>query len=122
MRATANPVEIQLADETGYHWHGRMEFVDNAIDPQSGTIRAHARGAQPQRFPDARHVRPRAPARLGHLSALLVPDEAILTDQTRKLVYVARQDGKVAPRAVETGPQVEGLRVIKQRLAPTERW
>ncbi len=120
-RTTHNPVEVQLADESGYKWHGRMEFVDNAIDPNSGTIRAHAVIANPDGFLTPGLF---GRARLlgsGTYHAMLVPDEAILTDQTRKLVYVVGKDGKVAPRPVETGPQVEGLRVIKAGLAPTER-
>jgi RND family efflux transporter MFP subunit len=120
-RNTPNPVQVQLADESGYRWHGRMEFVDNAIDPNSGTIRAHAVIANPDGFLTPGMF---GRARLlgsGTYHAMLVPDEAIITDQTRKLVYVVGRDGKVAPRPVETGPQVEGLRVIKTGLAPTER-
>lgn len=119
-RHTANPVEVQLADESGYRWHGRMEFVDNAVDPNSGTIRAHAVISNPDGFLTPGLF---GRARLlgsGTYHALLVPDEAIVTDQTRKLVYVVGKDGKVAPRLIETGPQVEGLRVVKTGLAPTE--
>ena len=119
-RNTPNPVEVQLADETGYRWHGRMEFVDNAIDPNSGTIRAHAVISNPDGFLTPGLF---GRARLlgsGTYHAMLVPDEAIITDQTRKLVYVVGKDGKAAPRPVETGPQVEGLRVVKSGLAPTE--
>lgn len=119
-RNTPNPIEVQLGDEKGYRWHGRMEFVDNAIDPNSGTIRAHAVIANPDGFLTPGLF---GRARLlgsGHYRAMLVPDEAILTDQTRKLIYVVGQDGKVAVRPVETGPQVEGLRVVKNGLAPTE--
>jgi hypothetical protein len=50
-----------------------------------------------------------------------VPDESIVADQTRKLLYVIGKDGKVAQRVVETGPLVEGLRVIRDGIAPTER-
>ena len=119
-RNTPNPVEVQLADESGYRWHGRMEFVDNAIDPNSGTIRAHAVISNPDGFLTPGLF---GRARLlgsGTYHALLVPDEAIITDQTRKLIYVVGKDGKVVPRPVETGPQVEGLRVVKSGLAPTE--
>jgi RND family efflux transporter MFP subunit len=119
-RSTPNPVEVQLADEKGYRWHGRMEFVDNAVDPNSGTIRAHAVIANPDGFLTPGLF---GRARLlgsGHYHAMLVPDEAIITDQTRKLVYVVGKDGKVIPRPVETGPQVQGLRVVKNGLAPTE--
>ena len=67
-RVVPNPLEIQLADENGYPHRGHMVFVDNAIDPQSGTIRAEGRIFQPGSFPHAWHVRSCAPARLGRLS------------------------------------------------------
>lgn len=120
-RSTPNPVEIQLADEAGYRWHGRMDFVDNAIDPNSGTIRAHAVVSNPDGFLTPGLF---GRARLlgsGTYQAMLVPDEAIITDQTRKLVYVVGRDGKVAPRPVVTGPPVEGLRVVREGIAPTDR-
>lgn len=119
-RDTPNPIEIQLADEKGYRWRGRMDFLDNAIDTNSGTIRAHAVVSNPDGFLTPGMF---GRARLlgsGDYAALLVPDDAILTDQTRKLVYVVGKDAKVTPRPVETGPLVEGLRVIKTGLAPTE--
>lgn len=120
-RDTANPVEVQLADESGYNWRGRMDFVDNAIDPNSGTIRAHAVIQNPDGFLTPGMF---GRARLlgsGTYRALLVPDTAIVTDQARKIVYVVGQDGKVAPRPVVTGPPADGLRVIKQGLTPRDR-
>ncbi|WP_457311378.1 efflux RND transporter periplasmic adaptor subunit [Sphingomonas sp. UYAg733] len=120
-RNTANPVEIQLADESGYRWRGKMDFLDNAIDQNSGTIRAHAVIANPDGFLTPGMF---GRARLlgsGTYKAMLIPDEAITTDQTRKLVYVVGKDGKATPRPVETGPQVEGLRVIKKGLTGTDR-
>lgn len=119
-RDTPNPVEVQLADETGFRWHGRMEFVDNAIDTNSGTIRAHAVIANPDGFLTPGLF---GRARLlgsGNYRAVLVPDEAITTDQTRKLVYVVGQDGKAMQRPVETGPLVEGLRVVKKGIGPRD--
>jgi RND family efflux transporter MFP subunit len=119
-RNTPNPVDVQLADESGYRWHGHMEFVDNAVDVNSGTIRAHAVIANPDGFLTPGLF---GRARLlgsGTYRAMLVPDEAITTDQTRKLVFVVGRDGKAIQRQVETGPQVEGLRVVKSGLAPTE--
>ena len=115
-RNTPNPVDIQLADESGYNWHGRMDFVDNAIDPGSGTIRAHAVVSNPTKFLTPGMF---GRARLlgsGSYNAMLVPDEAILTDQTRKIAYVLGKDNKVEPRVIETGPPVEGLRVVKTGL------
>ncbi len=120
-RDAANPVEIQLADEPAYRWKGRMSFVDNTIDTQSGTIRAHAVVPNPGGFLTPGLF---GRARLlgsGRYQAMLVPDEAIITDQTRKLIYVVGPDGKALARVVVTGPMVEGLRVIKSGLAPREK-
>ncbi|MDB5713212.1 MAG: efflux transporter, family, subunit [Sphingomonadales bacterium] len=120
-RYAPNPVDIQLADEKQYRWHGEMQFVDNAIDPQSGTIRAHALVNNPGGF-----LVPGMFGRVrllgsGSYRAMLVPDEAIVTDQTRRFVYVIGRDGKTAQRMVETGPLVEGLRVIREGVAPTDK-
>lgn len=120
-RYAPNPVEIQLADEKEYRWRGRMVFVDNAIDTGSGTIRAHAEVPNPDGFLVPGMF---GRARLlgsGTYRALLIPDESIVTDQTRRLVYVVGQDGKTAVRNVETGPLVEGLRVVRSGLAPRDR-
>jgi RND family efflux transporter MFP subunit len=120
-RYAANPVAIQLADETGYRWHGKMTFVDNALDSGSGTIRAHAVVANPDGFLVPGMF---GRARLigsGTYRAMLVPDEAITTDQTRKLVYVLNKEGKTSVRPVETGPIVDGLRVVRTGLARNEK-
>ena len=117
-RYTANPIEIQLADETGFRWKGRMRFLDNAIDESSGTIRAKAVVPNPSRFlTPGMYGRARLLGS-GTYRAMLVPDEAIITDQARKLVYVVGRDGKAAQRVVQTGPLVEGLRVIRDGLTP----
>lgn len=120
-RTTANPVQIQLADENDYRWNGRMEFLDNAVDPTSGTIRAHAIVSNPTRFLTPGMF---GRARLlgsGTYRAMLIPDEAIVTDQTRRLVYVVSKDNKATPRVVEVGAKAEGLRIIRDGLAPTDR-
>ena len=119
-RYAANHVDIKLADETSYRWHGRMSFVDNAIDTTSGTIRAHAVVANPNGFLVPGMF---GRARLlgsGAYHALLIPDEAIVTDQARRTVFVVGPDDKVAVRNVVTGPLVTGLRVIKSGLRPDD--
>ncbi|WP_419825943.1 efflux RND transporter periplasmic adaptor subunit [Sphingomonas sp.] len=119
-RVRANPVDIQLADEPGYPHRGRMAFVDNAIDPGTGTIKAHAVVPNgdgfltPGMFGRARLLGS------GTYHAMMIPDEAIVTDQTRKLVFVMGKGGKVAQRPVETGPLITGLRAIRDGLAPTD--
>jgi len=114
-------VEIRLADEADYRWHGRLDFTDNGLDPSSGTIRARA-------IVDNREGL-LAPGLFGRLrlasggtkAALLVPDTAITTDQTTKQVLVVGANGMIFPRPVELGPQVGGLRVIEKGLKPTDR-
>lgn len=120
-RYVPNPVEVQLADETGYPHKGRMVFVDNAIDTHSGTIRAQAEFSNPDGFLTPGMF---GRARLlgsGTYTAMLIPDEAIVTDQTRRLVYIAGEDGAVAPRIVETGPIVAGLRVVRRGITSTDK-
>ncbi len=119
-RTEANPVDVKLADEAAYNWHGHMQFVDNALDTQTGTIRAYAVLANPKHFLTPGMF---GRARLlgsGTYRAMLVPDETIVADQSRKLVYVLARDGTVAARPVETGPEVMGLRAIRDGLAPTD--
>jgi len=115
-RVAANPVDIRLADETTYRWHGRMDFVDNAIDLGSGTIRGRA----VVRNPDGLLT----PGMFGHMrllgsgayQGLLIPEDAVVTDQTRKTVLVVGPDGKVAQRVLDLGPIVDGLRVVRLGL------
>jgi len=85
-----------MADETSYRWRGRMAFVDNALDVTTGTIKAHAIVPNPNHFLTPGMF---GRARLrgsGTYKALLVPDEVIVADQSRKLVFVLGRDGKVA--------------------------
>lgn len=120
-RVEPNPLQIQLADENGYPHRGRMVFVDNAIDPQSGTIRAKAEFSNPDHFlTPGMFGRARLLASNAY-QAMLIPDESIITDQTRRLVYVVDADGKVSAHEVETGPLVIGLRVIRSGIKPTDK-
>jgi RND family efflux transporter MFP subunit len=120
-RVEPNPLEIELADESGYLHRGRMVFVDNAIDPQSGTMRAKAEFSNADHFlTPGMFGRARLLAS-GAYQAMLIPDESIITDQTRRLVYVLDPGGKVAAREVETGPLVVGLRVIRSGIKPSDK-
>jgi RND family efflux transporter MFP subunit len=120
-RVAPNPLEIQLADESGYPHRGWMVFVDNAVDPRSGTIRAKAEFRNPDHFlTPGMFGRARLLAS-GAYRAMLVPDESIITDQARRLVFVVDGGGKVAAREVETGPLVIGLRVIRTGLRANDK-
>jgi RND family efflux transporter MFP subunit len=120
-RTTPNPLDIQLADESGYPHRGHMVFVDNAVDPHSGTIRAKAEFSNPDHFlTPGMFGRARLLASAAY-EAMLIPDESIITDQARRLVYVVDGSGKVTAHEVETGPLVIGLRVIRSGLKAGER-
>lgn len=115
-RNVANPVEARLIDEQGWPHKGVMNFVDNELDPGSGTIRARAIFDNPDEF-----LTPGLFARLriigsGEYEALLLPDEAILSDQARKIVLVVDGEGIVGARVVELGPLHKGLRVVRSGI------
>ena len=113
--------EIRLQDETDYSWRGRLDFTDNGLDRNSGTIRARATVANPSYF--------LAPGMFGNMrladggttEALLVPDGAVRTDQARKIVLVVGKDDMVVARPVETGPLIGNLRAIRSGLSRTDR-
>jgi len=115
------PVQIRLQDEPDYRWQGKLAFVDNAFDASSGVISAYAIVGNPSQL--------LTPGMFGHMRlqgsrpymGLLVPDQAIVTDQSREVVYVVTADNKVVAHAVDLGPVVDGLRVIKSGVAPTDR-
>ena len=120
-RDKKNPVRIQLADETGWPHKGEMDFVDNRLDARSGTIRGRAIVDNSEGL-----LAPGLFGRLqlfgGEIDALLIPDKAVVSDQTRKIVFVLTQDNVVAVKPVQLGPiQTGGLRVIKTGLLKTDR-
>jgi RND family efflux transporter MFP subunit len=114
-------VQIRLQDEADYRWHGRLDFTDNGLDTRSGTIRLRAVVTDPTHF--------LTPGMFGNMRlstsapapALLVPDSAVQTDQARKIVLVVGKDGTVAPRPVTVGPLIDGLRVVRTGLTPSDR-
>jgi RND family efflux transporter MFP subunit len=119
--AAAQQVEIRLQDESGYRWKGRVDFSDNAINANSGTLRVRAVIDNPDYFLTPGMFGNMRLAQGGTVSALLVPDAAVRTDQARKQLFVVGKDGTVAARPVETGPLVAGLRVIRSGLKADDR-
>jgi multidrug efflux system membrane fusion protein len=114
-------VEIRLQDEPDYRWKGRLDFTDNGLDPRSGTIRGRAVLANPGLFLTPGMFGNMRLSNGGKVNALLVPDEAIQSDQARKTVLVVGRDDIVAARPVELGPVIDGLRIIRSGLAPNDR-
>jgi RND family efflux transporter MFP subunit len=109
------PVQLGLIDEKGFPHQGTLNFVDNTISETTGTIRGRAQFANPDAtFTPGMFGRIRVPSSEPH-DALLVPDVAIGTEQTRKFVYVmAPGDDPQVPKIkyVTLGRQENGLRVV----------
>lgn len=119
-RETANPVELKLADETGWPHKGTMNFVDNQLNPRSGTVRGRAI------FDNADGLlTPGVFGRLhlyaGEIDALLVPDSVVLSDQMRKVIYTVGEDGVVKANPVTLGPLSDGLRVVRAGLKDADQ-
>jgi len=115
------PIRIRLQDETSYDRVGTLDFTDNAIDAASGTIRLRAVVQNGDGFLKPGMFGQAQLAGGGAYQALLVPDSAIATDAARRVVMIVNADGTTAPRPVQTGPLVDGLRVIRSGLKPTDR-
>jgi RND family efflux transporter MFP subunit len=117
---TGDPVQVGLADENDYPHRGVMVFVDNALDPATGTIRSRAL------LDNHDHVfTPGLFARVklqgtGQHTAVLINDSAVGTDQTVRYVLVVGAGNKVLYRPVQLGPVIDGLRVVQSGLAAGE--
>ncbi|MGF6597311.1 multidrug efflux system membrane fusion protein [Paraburkholderia sp. GAS448] len=115
------PVDLGLANESGYSRSGWIDSVDNRLDTSSGTIRVRARFDNE----DGALV-PGLYARIkvggsGPHPALLIDDAAIGTDQDKKFVFVVDKDNHVAYREVQVGGQQGNLRVVVDGLKPGDR-
>jgi len=119
-KAPAN-VQIRLQDEAEYRWNGKLDFTDNGLDPRSGTIRVRAVVPNPGGFLAPGLFGNMRLADGGMVPAMLVPDEAVQSDQARKVVLTVGSDSMVTAKPVQLGPLVDGLRVIRSGLAPNDR-
>lgn len=120
--ADGTKIALRLIDENDYDHEGRMDFVDNVIDRSTGTIRGRGVFANPKGlFTPGMFARVRVPGSPPY-EALLVPDAAIGTEQTRKFVFVVGADNKVAQKYVELGQATnDKLRIIKTGIGPEDR-
>jgi RND family efflux transporter MFP subunit len=115
------PVKIALPNSTEFNIDGRIDFTDNQLDQQTGTLRLRATVPNADRF-----LTPGVFGRVQLTSspeydALLIPDDAILADQTRKIVMTVGPDNKVVPKVVEPGQLNGGLRIVKSGLTPEDK-
>ncbi|MFB0612536.1 efflux RND transporter periplasmic adaptor subunit [Aurantiacibacter poecillastricola] len=118
---TGAPVRVKLQDEASYVHPGRIDYIDPAIDPGSGTVSGRAVLPNPDGFLKPGMVGRMQLAGSDAYEAVLVPDTAIVTDAARRLVFVLDDENTVLARAVELGPLVGELRVIRSGLAADER-
>ena len=117
----ANKVAISLSDENSFTREGTLDFIDNALDRSSGTIHARATVPNPDLF-----LAPGQFARLRVAIApptqvYLLPDAAVMLDQSQRLVMTVGADATVKPKIVTTGDLRGGLRVIQSGLEASDR-
>ncbi|MGQ0676274.1 MAG: efflux RND transporter periplasmic adaptor subunit [Rhodospirillales bacterium] len=119
-RDVATPVEVALADEKTFAHKGKMDFVDNRIDAATGTMRGRAvfENKDLQLTPGL-FGRLRLPG-TGAYRGVLVPDEAVASDQDRRVVYVVAEDGTVSARPVRLAQSIDGYRVVREGLKGDE--
>ncbi|MEN2394225.1 multidrug efflux RND transporter periplasmic adaptor subunit MexE [Pseudomonas halotolerans] len=116
-RGQATPVYMGLSNEEGNPHLGHMNFIDNQVNPQTGTIRGRAVfDNQDGAYTPGLYARLKLVGS-GTYSAVLINDEAVGTDLGKKFVLVMDADNKPAYRAVELGPKIEGLRIVRKGLS-----
>jgi RND family efflux transporter MFP subunit len=120
-RENPNPVQVTLTGETKPSHYGKVDFLDNRLDVSTGTLRGRAVipnkdfSILPGQFGRVRLIGS------SPYEALLLPDTAIASDQSRKIVFVVKDDDTVEARQVTLGPLDEGLRVIREGLKAEDR-
>ena len=115
------PVWLGLANEEGFPHRGTINFVDNQVNPKTGTLRVRGVFPNPgEELAPGYFARVRVPIGFAH-HALLVSDRALDTDQGQKILYVVGKDNKVDSRPVRLGALHDGLREITEGLKPADR-
>jgi membrane fusion protein, multidrug efflux system len=120
-------VRIGLANEAGFPHEGSLEFVDNRVDPATGSVRMRAllknadNALAPGLFARVQVASGDGNGNGGGTKTALIAERAIGTDQNRKFVFVVNGDGKAEYRQVKLGPVVDGLRVVRDGVKPGEK-
>lgn len=119
--SSANPVRVGLSGDTGFPYEGTVNFVNNQVDPATGTIDARAVVPNPDRvFTPGLYARVQLEGS-GQFDAVLIDDKAVLTDQDRKYVYVLGPENKAMRKDVTLGGMIDGLRVVQSGLAAGDK-
>jgi RND family efflux transporter MFP subunit len=120
------PAEMALADDKGFPHRGVIDFVDNRLNPSTGTIQVRMVIPNPKPERGQRLLQPGYFARVrcpgqGEYEALMVDDKAVGADQAQKIVMVVDEKNVVMPRPVVVGPVINGKRVIREGLTEKDR-
>ncbi|MDM8350002.1 efflux RND transporter periplasmic adaptor subunit [Pseudomonas sp. sp1636] len=117
----ASPVYLGLSSEDGHPHLGQLDFLDNQVNPKTGTIRGRAVFDNADgRFTPGLYARLKLVGSSTY-TATLIKDEAVGTDLGKKFVLVLGEDNSVTYRAIELGPKLEGLRIVRNGLAKGEK-
>jgi multidrug efflux system membrane fusion protein len=115
------PVEMGLSDEQGFPHAGKIDFTDNRVDPDSGSVWLRGVFPNPKKFlTPGLFVRVRLPVGHAH-RAVLIPEQALATDQGQKFVWVVGDDDRATYRRIQLGAQHGSLRVVREGIEPGER-
>ncbi|MGO4355719.1 efflux RND transporter periplasmic adaptor subunit [Rhizobium sp. RAF36] len=114
------PVQVRISDSTQKPFSGKLDFAENRVDNESGTMRIRARFDNPNLV-----LQPGLFGRVqveasNTYKAILVPDEAVGSDQNQRVVYVVAADGTVSTKPVRPGPRLYGYRAIREGMDGTE--
>ncbi len=113
-------VVVRLADSREQPFEGRLDFSENRLDPDSGTMRVRAVVPNPDLvLQPGLFGRVNVPGSLPY-EGILLPDEAIASDQNRRVVYVVNEEGRVSTKEIRPGPRIDGYRVIREGLTGEE--
>jgi RND family efflux transporter MFP subunit len=113
-------VEAHLTDETDWTLKGNLDFVNNQVDRTAGTIRARAVFPNPGLLiTPGQFGRIRIPGSEPH-EAILIPESAIVSDQSAKIVMTVDEHGKVFPKPIRVGPGYGNLRIVRDGLSGDE--
>jgi len=114
-------IHLGLANEPGFPHEGHVDFIDQGVDPETGTLllRGSFPNPEPHKILPGMFVRIRAPVG-EHPGALLIPERALGSDQSGRYVYVVNKENEVELRPVQLGASIDGLRIIDKGLEPDD--
>jgi multidrug efflux system membrane fusion protein len=120
-RSPGAVARVGFSGEDGFPHEAALDFVDNRVDPQTGTLKVRAVLKNPDgRWVHGLFARVQLPEDSSH-EAVLIADLAVATDQDRRFVWVVGADGKVEHRTIKVGPLNGGLRIVREGLTAQDR-